>query len=351
MEHLLLSPENSIREGMDCINRNRCGIVLLVDNQGHLLGTVTDGDIRRAILAGFALEDNLQTLLDRGAELHRSSEAVTAPASASNKELLALMRKHAVQQIPLLDPSGAVSNLVTMNQLLPAPLEPLRALIMAGGFGTRLRPLTNTIPKPMLPVGDYPLLEHIIKQLHEAGITQISISTHYLSDQIVEYFGSGEKFDVELSYINESEPLGTAGALGLIEKPTHPLLVMNGDILTKLDFRALLTYHREHEAVATVSVRKYDVSVPYGVVDSDGINVRALVEKPEISLFVNAGVYLLEPEAHDFLKKGERIDMTQLVERVLDAEKNVVAFPVWEQWLDIGKPTDYELAQTELDNK
>jgi NDP-sugar pyrophosphorylase family protein len=255
------------------------------------------------------------------------------------------MQERIVRQIPLLNEEQQVVDLVTLEDLLPSSILGVQAVVMAGGMGTRLRPLTEDLPKPMLPVGGKPLLERIINQLRDVGIRQLNITTHYKSEKITEYFGGGENFGVVLNYVNEDKPLGTGGALGLMPKPTEPLLVINGDILTHVNFKSLLTFHREQGAVMTLAVRRYEVQVPYGVVEIDGVSVTRLREKPQIGFFVNAGIYLLEPSVFEYIPSGKEFNMTDLIQWLLDAGQNVVSFPVSEYWLDIGQHADYARAQ------
>jgi NDP-sugar pyrophosphorylase family protein len=275
---------------------------------------------------------------------------VTAPLGSSRAQLLRLMQKHLVRQIPLLDEAARVAGLVTWSDLMPEEAEPFQAVIMAGGRGTRLAPLTCDCPKPMLPVGDRPLMERIIAQLRQAGIRRVNVSTCYLADKIREHFGDGSGMGVELSYVTEDKPLGTAGALGLMERPDEPLLIINGDILTQMDFRAMHQFHTEHAAALTVGVRKYEVNVPFGVVTTNGPYVEGLEEKPQYSFFVNAGVYLLEPGVVQFVESGERLDMTDLIGRLLAAGERVVSFPIIEYWLDVGSHSDYQRAQDDYHN-
>ena len=202
----------------------------------------------------------------------------------------------------------------------------------------------------MLPVGGRPLLEVAVSQLQRAGIRRVNVTTHYLPDKIVSHFGDGRRFGVELNYVNEESPLGTAGALQLLEPWSTTLLVMNGDILTDVNIRSLLSYHREHDAAFTVAVRQYEFRVPYGVVEGEEGMVRAIVEKPELSFFVNAGIYLIEPEVREFISPGLRLDMPDLVRSLIDAGRRVANFPVREYWLDIGRHTDYEQAQQDIRN-
>jgi NDP-sugar pyrophosphorylase family protein len=221
---------------------------------------------------------------------------------------------------------------------------------MAGGFGSRLHPITKDLPKPMLPIGDRPLMELTIRRLHRAGIRRINITTYFLPEKIIDYFGDGKPFGVEINYVKEESPLGTAGALGLMQVPKDPLLVINGDILTTMDFRAMLIYHRRHKADLTVAVRHYDIRIPYGVLECDSHRVRRLREKPTYSFFVNAGIYLLQPTVHRYIPNNQRqrYDMTDLIETLIADGRAVVSFPVMEYWLDIGQHADYQQAQADL---
>jgi dTDP-glucose pyrophosphorylase/CBS domain-containing protein len=347
VEKLLVSPDSSIRQVMAVIDRGARGIALMVDADRRLAGTVTDGDIRRLILSGVDLDQPVAQAQARKAG-SPYAEPVTAPLGTERGELVRRMQEHHVRQIPLLDEQGRVAGLVTLDELLPAEIMPLQAIIMAGGQGARLRPLTEDLPKPMLPVGDRPLMQLIIEQLQRAGIRRVNVTTHYLADKITGYFGDGEAFGVELNYVTEVRPLGTAGAIGLLEAPDEPLLVINGDILTRVDFRALLDYHREHRADLTMAVRRYDMQVPYGVVECEGPDVRRLREKPDVSFLVNAGIYLLEPSVYAYVRNGEHLDMTELIQTLLDDGRRVVSFPIVEYWLDIGQILDYERAQEDV---
>jgi NDP-sugar pyrophosphorylase family protein len=225
---------------------------------------------------------------------------------------------------------------------------PINAVVMAGGFGKRLRPLTDSMPKPMLPIGDRPMLEWTIGQLRKTGIQQISLTTHYMPEAISEHFGNGDGFGVKINYVHEETPLGTAGALGLLGKVDGPLLVINGDILTQVDFRVMLNYHQKHKACLTVGVRRYEIQVPYGVVECTGARVDKVSEKPQMPFLVNAGVYLIEPTALQFIPPGRNFDMPDLIQRLITENLIVVSFPILEYWLDIGRPGDYETAQEDV---
>ncbi|MBN1887073.1 MAG: nucleotidyltransferase family protein [Thermoflexales bacterium] len=349
IERLLIEPAHTIREAMACIDRNAKGIALVVDQERHLLGTVTDGDIRRAILAGVKLDTPVSDLLARKAG-SAYPRPVTARVDTEAPELLRLMQEYSIRQLPVLNDEGRVADLITLDKLTPDQVLPMQAVIMAGGQGSRLRPLTENLPKPMLPVGDRPLMELIIDQLRQAGIRRVNVSTHYQPEKITEYFGDGQAFGVEIDYVSEDRPLGTAGALGLMKTPDEPLLVINGDILTRLDFRAMLNYHRQHNAELTVGVRQYDLQVPYGVIECDGPQVRRVREKPTFQFLVNAGIYLLEPSVHQYIPGGQRFDMTDLIQRLLENKRPVVSFPIVEYWLDIGQSADYQKAQEDIKN-
>ena len=345
LDDLCVRPDASLREAIESIGRNSQGIVLVTDAELRLLATVTDGDLRRGILAGMTLDDSMARLLaDRASAL----PPLTGSPDLSSEDMLRSMRIHQVRHLPLLDEQRRVLGLVTVEDLVSEPVPPLRALIMAGGLGMRLRPLTESVPKPMLPVGERPLMERMIGRLHDAGIRKVQISTHYLSERIIDHFGDGGTFGVELSYVREGEPLGTAGALGLIEDCNEPILVINGDILTEVDFRAMARYHQEHNAAMTIAVRKYAMKVPYGVVQTVGSTVSSLIEKPTYNVFLNAGIYLLEPSIREFLPHGSRFDMPELIGELIRQEIAVVSFPVLEYWIDIGEPADYQQVRIDV---
>ena len=338
-----IRPTASMREAMTCIDRNGRGIALVTDEQGGLLGTVTDGDVRRAMLAEQNLETPVSELLSQKKETGYL-EPVVAPAGTAHDELVRLMRQRGVRQMPIVDDSHKVVDLVTMEDLQPETPLPVQAVVMAGGLGTRLRPLTEGLPKPMLPIGGRPLMALIIDGLRQSGIHRVSVTTHYEAEKITDYFGDGSAHGVELSYLPEERPLGTAGGLGLLEPWSEPVLVINGDILTSVDFASMLDYHREHSADLTVAVWKHELEVPYGVVANDGVRVLGVDEKPIYSFFVNAGIYLLEPSVQRYIPQDQRMDMTDLIQCLIDDGRTVVSFLVREYWTDIGLQADYERA-------
>jgi dTDP-glucose pyrophosphorylase len=336
-----------LRDAIEQIDRARLGIALVVDQERRLVGTITDGDVRRAMLARLPLDELIRHFLARKAGTSYA-KPVLAPIGQSPEVYLRTLHEQRLLHLPLVDDAQRVAGLIVMDDFLKDPSLPVQAVVMAGGRGQRLHPLTADTPKPMLRVGDQPVLEIIVNQLREAGIRQVKVTTHHQPEKIAQHFGDGKAFGVELSYATEDHPLGTVGGLGLMEVPRETTLVINGDILTQVDFRAMVRYHREHEAEMTVAVRHYEVKVPYGVIDCDGPMVRGVNEKPAIGFFVNAGIYLLEPGVYRYLPNGQRFDMTDLIRRVVEATGVVVSFPVREYWLDIGQPEDYEQAQAEV---
>lgn len=344
---ICISSADRLRDAIACMNRNEKGIVLVIDASSRLVATLTDGDVRRAVLSGCAIDSPVGALLSARTG-PSGRHPVTVLEGTSRADMLRTMKVHCVQQLPVLDAQGMVRGLVTLRDLVPEDLPPLRAVIMAGGAGLRLRPLTKDTPKPMLPVGKRPIMEHIVERLREAGVTEVKVSTHYKPDKIREHFGDGRDFGVAIDYIAEDRPLGTAGALGLMARPAQTMLVVNGDILSGVNYRGMHAFHREHASAMTVGVRRYDLEVPYGVLDCSGPLVQGVVEKPSYSFLVNAGIYLIEPAAHDCIPHGQHFDMTDLIRLLVRRGLPVVSFPIVEYWLDIGQHGDYAKAQEDV---
>lgn len=330
---------------MSCIDKNAKGIALVVKPDHCFIGTVTDGDIRRAILAGIDLTSPVQVLLDQRASTPYPVP-ITATRGTSEKELISLMTRHSFRHIPLLDEEGHVVDLALLSDLIKQDdASSFQVVIMAGGYGRRLRPLTKNMPKPLLPVNKKSILELLLRQLKRSGIRQVHISTHYKADKITDHLGDGKLLGIEIRYIKERHPLGTAGALGLMENLKGPLLVVNGDIVTKVNFQAMLAFHQEQKADMTVAVQKYDVKVSYGVIETEGFAVRRLTEKPKLEYLINAGIYLLQPSVLRLIPKGRPFDMTDLIQKLLDQGRPIASFPIREYWLDIGNHADYKRAR------
>jgi NDP-sugar pyrophosphorylase family protein len=277
---------------------------------------------------------------------------VVVPPDVPAVEALRLMNERDINQLPVVDlRDGKAVGLLLRRDLVTEEQLAVAAVVMAGGFGTRLMPLTSDMPKPMLPVGDRPLLERTIETLRAAGIRRVNVTTHYLPEKITSHFGNGQSYGVDISYVTEDRPLGTAGGLGLLPEQEEPLLVINGDILCTVNFRDLVAYHRKNRADITVCVRKHEVKIPYGVVECDGPRLLRLKEKPSVSVLVNAGIYLLEPSVRRFIPPGERFDMTDLIGRLLANERPVATYPIVGYWLDVGQHDDYRKAQSDFVQK
>ncbi|MAD94167.1 MAG: alcohol dehydrogenase [Rhodobacteraceae bacterium] len=331
LAQLQLTATATMVDAIRAIDSGNVQIALVVDHSGRLIGTITDGDIRRAILRGEATDAPVDRIM------HRDFSAL--PANATEAEALAVMRREVLHQVPALDETGKVIRLFLMEDLIQPACRPNAVVIMAGGEGKRLRPLTNDCPKPMLRVGDRPLLEIIIEQSAAAGFQKYYLAVNYLKEQIQDYFCDGARWNVEINYLEEDKPLGTAGALNLLpEMPNEPFLVINGDVLTRIDYGRLLRFHQEQAASATLCVRNHATQIPYGVVQMDDLSVCSLEEKPTLSHHVNAGIYLLDPTLLALVPKNTFYDMPDLLMQALHQEKKVSAFPIHEYWLDVGHP-------------
>ncbi len=331
----------SVKDALEKLDREALRIVLVCDDSMKLLGVVTDGDIRRALLKGIGLECDVHKIMN--------PSPTTITNNTSRKDAVALMQSKSILAIPILD-EGKLVGLETLQQAKSSKHYNNPVFIMAGGFGTRLRPLTDDTPKPMLKVGERPILETLILNFIKAGFSKFYISTHYLPHVIRNYFGDGSKWGVNITYVHEETPLGTGGALGLLpdDTPEHPLIMVNGDVLTNVDFERVLDFHVQNAALATMCVREYDYQIPYGVIVGDGERIISMEEKPIQRFFVNAGIYVINPEVFKTVDKNRHIDMPTLLQKYLDANKDVLMFPIHEYWLDIGRMDDFERAQADI---
>lgn len=337
-----LKPLSTISDAIGVLESKALRIVLVVDDFGKLLGVVTDGDIRRGLIRHMNMNMPVSEVMCK------------TPTVASLKDdrdkILALMKSGNFLHIPLVDGKGRVVGLETLQHLLDNKTFDNPVLLMAGGLGKRLRPLTNDTPKPLLKIGKKPILETILERILDSGFHNFYISTCYKSDMVRDYFGDGGKWNVSIRYIYEEEPLGTAGALGLLpdDMPDLPVLMMNGDLLTKINFEHLLQFHQEEGGLATVCVREYDFQVPYGVIKSKGYRITGIEEKPVHKFFVNAGIYVLEPKLVRSVNKATYLDMPDLLEEKIDQDQQINMFPVHEYWLDIGRMEEIERAKQSI---
>ncbi|CAN1212230.1 UTP--glucose-1-phosphate uridylyltransferase [Tumidithrix helvetica PCC 7403] len=337
----LITLNHSIRAVIQSIDKSGLQIALVVNDQRQLLGTVTDGDIRRAILKGFSLEDSVAQIMN--------SQPIAVTTTTSHTEILGIMRRKVLRQIPVIDRAGIVVDLALLDALLEATQRHNWVVLMAGGLGSRLAPLTNDCPKPLLKVGGKPILENILESFINEGFHKFFISVNYKSHMIEEYFGNGSHWGVDICYLREQQRLGTAGGLGLLpERPQQPMFVMNGDLLTKVSFLTMLNFHQEHQSVATMAVREYDFQIPFGVVQTDRNRITDIIEKPLYKFHVNAGIYLLEPSCLDLIPSQEYYDMPNLFKTLAQQQEIVMPFPTSEYWLDVGRIDDFERANVEF---
>lgn len=339
---VLLAPGATIRQALNIIDSGSMKIALVADENERLLGTLTDGDIRRAILRGGGLDDGIEGVY--------SCTPTTCGVNDPKEKILQLAVSHKLYQIPVLDADGRIVGIVEVDELLQPAHRSNKVVIMAGGLGARLSPLTDSTPKPMLHVGNKPILETIIENFAKYGYTDIILSVSYKSHVIEDYFGDGSKFGVNIEFVHESKRMGTAGALGLVrERLMEPFFVMNGDLLTNVNFDHLHDYHVSHDAAATMAVREYDFQVPYGVVNVQNGYIASIEEKPVHKFFVSAGIYMLSPQALEHVPVDEFYDMPSLFEALIANQQAAVSFPIREYWLDIGRISDFERANNEYD--
>ena len=331
----------SVRECMRIIDRNKQGIALVVDKDGRLVGTVTDGDIRRFTLAGRSIDEPVSSVM--------WTNPLTAPVGTPESELKELMNRHLIRNIPLLDMDGRPQRIVNMMDFIGNEETGVSAVVMAGGEGRRLRPITDTIPKSLVKVGDRPVLEDIIISLARAGIVDIYISLNYMADLIEEYFNDGSRYGVRIRYLREDKKLGTVGPLTLLPEPLRsPLLVMNGDVVTRANLLRLIDFHREHRCVMTVAATQYKFDVPYGVINTTGHYLLGIEEKPRQKFLCNAGIYMVNAEVIPLIPAYTKFNMTDLIQEVVRRGLPVTTFPIHEYWIDIGQMEDLEKAQNDI---
>jgi dTDP-glucose pyrophosphorylase len=329
----LLTVGATLKQAFRNLDESALQIILVVSPDGTLIGTLTDGDIRRGLLRGSDLESSVDPLISR--------DPMVVPEELSRDVVLQLMRMNKIHQLPVVDGMRRVVGLHVWDDLQAPRHRPNAMVIMAGGLGTRLRPYTEACPKPLLPVGGKPMLEHIIERAKGEGFRHFILAVNYLGHMIRDHFGDGSNWDIQIDYLNEQAPLGTAGAISLLDPhPVVPFLVSNGDIR----YGELLDFHVRHEAVATMAVRQYEWQHPFGVVRTNGVDIIGLEEKPIARTQVNAGIYVLDPAAIDALPAGERCDMPNLFSRLIEREARAIVYPMHEPWLDVGRRDDLERA-------
>lgn len=319
-------------------------IVLVVDVAGLLIGTLSDGDIRRGLLKGLDMQSPITNVINLS--------PFVVPPDLERELVMQLMLANKILQIPVVDAQRKVVGLHLWDTVNAAPVRPNIMVIMAGGMGTRLRPHTENCPKPLLLVAGKPMLEHIIERAKLEGFSRFVLAVHYLGHMIEEHFGNGESLGVQIEYLREQAPLGTAGALGLLHpQPDEAFVVTNGDVITDIRYGELLDFHLRHKAAATMAVRLHEWQHPFGVVQTEGIHIVGFEEKPIVRSYINAGVYALHPEALAALAANERCDMPTLFERLQTLTQTTLAYPMHEPWLDVGRPDDLHQANANTATK
>lgn len=340
IKDITVTPSITIREALKLIDQSSKQILLVTDNAGKLNGTVSDGDIRRALLKGYDLDAAI-------ADIYFANPTF-ATINDDRAHIIRLATAKKIHQIPIVDDHGNLVGLETLDDLISSQTCSNPVVLMAGGLGTRLGELTKETPKPMLHVGNKPILETIIENFAKYGYTSFIISVNYLSHVIENYFGDGSQLGVSIRYVHEEKRLGTAGALSLMRDfLREPFFVMNADLLTNVNFEHLHSFHLSNNAIGTMAVRDYEFQIPYGVVNISDNKILSISEKPIQRFFVSAGIYMLSPEALSFVPDAEFFDMPSLFEKMIKAGAIASSFPIHEYWLDIGRLNDYERANDE----
>lgn len=340
IDNIKLKRNATIKDALTIIDKGAMQIALIVDNDNKLLGTLTDGDIRRGLLKGLDLNSPIDSIIFKTPTIAKISD--------SKEDILKIALSKKLHQIPVLDENNIILGIQEIEELIKPEKKDNKVVLMVGGLGTRLRPLTDNIPKPMLKVGNKPILETIIINFKKYGFVNIILCVSYKAEIIEEYFGDGSSFGVNIEYIHENKRMGTAGALSLIkDKLDKDFFVMNGDLLTNINFEYMMAYHMSNNSTATMGVREYDFQVPYGVVNLDNENIISIDEKPIQKFFVSGGVYILGKEVLNYIPDDKFYDMPSLFETLIKENKKSISFPIREYWLDIGRLEEYEKANNE----
>lgn len=336
---VVLPLDSTIKKAVSTLNDTGLQIVLVLDSKDSLLGIVTDGDIRRSLLRGISLDESIETVMRR--------HSLVVPPEMSRDMVMQLMHANRFRQLPVVDVNHKLVSLHLWDEVAIVADRPNVMVIMAGGMGTRLRPHTENCPKPMLPVAGKPMMEHIIERAKAEGFSRFIVAVHYLGHLVEDYFGNGEHLEVRIDYLREEIPLGTAGALALLSpRPELPFVITNGDVLSDICYGELLDFHVRNSAVATMAVRLHEWQHPFGVVQTEGVDIIGFEEKPISRTHINAGIYAMNPAALHSLTATSYLDMPSLFAKLQTEGKRIVAYPMHEPWLDVGRPDDLLRART-----
>ena len=340
IQDITVTVDTSILDVLRIIDKSSKQIALVVNEQNKLLGTVSDGDIRRALLRNVPLDSSIKSVYYR--------TPTVANINDSKETIVKICTTKKIHQIPIVDNDGNLLRIEVLDELISNKQKSNHVILMVGGLGMRLRPLTESTPKPMLPVGGKPILQTIVEKFVGYGFVNITMCVGYKSSIIQDFFGDGSQFGAHIDYVLEDQRMGTAGALSLLQhRPKEPFFVMNGDLLTSVNFDHLLDFHIENGATATMCVREYDFQVPYGVVKVNNGKILSIEEKPVHKFFVSAGIYMLNPKCIDIIPQNAYFDMPALFEMLIEQKRKTVSFPLREYWLDIGRMDEYEKANRE----
>ena len=342
IKKIKINQDATIKQTLKVISDGNIKIAIVVDKNDKLLGTLTDGDIRRGFLKGLDINSSIKSIIFKN--------PISAKENDTKKKILKTALSKKIYQIPVVDNKGKVIGIHVLDELMEEPNKKSNlVVVMAGGKGMRLRPLTKNIPKPMLKVGNKPILQTIVEKFRESGYKNFIICVNYKKKIIMDYFGNGKKFDAQIKYVHEKTRMGTAGALSLLKKPDEPFFVINADVLTNLDFEKMLNFHQSHNSKATMCVKEYNIKLPYGEVKVNNEDIVSIEEKPKHKFFVNAGIYILSPKCIDLIP-NKFYDMPSLFKKMIEKKEKTISFPLGEYWLDIGKSSDYEKAILEYNS-
>jgi dTDP-glucose pyrophosphorylase len=325
---ICLDLDSNLSDAIRNLEDSGIQLVIVLDDKKKLAGLITDGDIRRGLLKGFNIDSSVKEIM--------KTNPIIVDESVSREKAIQLMQEHKIKHLPVVDKNNSLLNLYLFDEELVSSKRENTFVIMAGGFGKRLMPHTENCPKPMLQIEGKPILEHILDSAISQGFMNFVISVYYLPDVIKNYFKDGSSWGVNIEYIQEDSPLGTAGALSLLSSKTN------------LRYKEMLEFHEKNNSTATMAVRNHTIQNPYGVVKTEDIDIIGFEEKPILYSVVNAGIYVLEPTVLNYLNNGEVCDMPVLFERLNNNNCRTVVFPMHEKWLDIGKPDDLELANSHI---
>lgn len=339
-KNLTIKQDSTIEQALKAISNGNIKIAMVVDGKSKLIGTLTDGDIRRGFLRGLDINSPIKSIVFK--------KPLVVKKNDIKENIFEIALKKKIYQIPIVDKKFKLIGIHLLDELVESKKKNNLVVIMAGGRGMRLRPLTKNIPKPMLKIGNKPILQTILEKFIESGYNNFVICVNYKSKVIVDYFGNGKKFGAQIEYIHEKIRMGTVGALSLYKKKIkEPFFVINGDILIDLDFKKMMQFHQENNSKATMSIKEYNITLPYGEVKLKNTNITSIIEKPKHKFFVNTGIYVLDPKCISLIPK-KFYDMTSLFKKMISKKNKVVSYPLGENWIDIGRYGDYKKANLEF---